>query len=90
MAKILLTSPSVETNLAPRPATRGGSATFAADMKRLRIGIILQDVADQQGDMDAYMRRYEPEQPRMPRIAADVAQRLLAAGRAAEAFESRT
>lgn len=60
---------------------------IAADMKRLRIDMILQDIADQQGDVDAYMRRYGPEQLRMPRIAAEVAQRLLVVGRTAEAFE---
>lgn len=63
------------------------SRAIVADMKRLRIDIILQDIADQQGDVDAYMRRYGPEQLRMPRIAAEVAQRLLAAGRVEEAFE---
>ena len=58
-----------------------------ADMKRRRIGMILQDIADQQGDVDAYMRRYGSEQLRMPRIAADVAQRLLVADRVREASE---
>ncbi|WP_299655026.1 DUF6880 family protein [uncultured Jannaschia sp.] len=60
---------------------------IATDMKRLRIDMILQDIADLQGDVDAYMRRYRPDQIRMPRIAAGVAQRLLAAGRAEEAIE---
>ena len=59
----------------------------AADMKRLGIDMILRDIADQQGDVDAYMERYRPDQLRMPRIAAEVAQRLLRSGRNQEAFE---
>jgi hypothetical protein len=48
--------------------------------------IILADIADAQGDVDAYMARYTPEQLTYGTIAPDVARRLLEAGRAEEAF----
>jgi hypothetical protein len=49
--------------------------------------IILADVADAQGDVDAYMARYSAEQLTYGTIAPDVARRLLDAGRVDEAFE---
>ncbi|MDP2085048.1 MAG: hypothetical protein Q8K20_07630 [Gemmobacter sp.] len=49
--------------------------------------IILADVADAQGDVDAYMARYSAEQLTYGTIAPDVARRLLDAGRVPEAFE---
>lgn len=49
--------------------------------------IILADVADAQGDVDAYMARYSAEQLTYGTIAPDVARRLLDAGRTDEAFE---
>lgn len=49
--------------------------------------IILADVADAQGDVDAYMARYSAEQLTYGTIAPDVARRLLDAGRINEAFE---
>jgi hypothetical protein len=48
--------------------------------------IILADIADAQGDVDAYMTRYTPEQLTYGTIAPDVARRLLDAGRVDEAF----
>ncbi len=49
--------------------------------------IILADVADAQGDVDAYMARYSEEQLTFGTIAPDVARRLLDAGRVDEAFD---
>lgn len=49
--------------------------------------IILADVADAQGDVDAYMARYSAEQLTYGTIAPDVARRLLDAGRVDEAFD---
>lgn len=49
--------------------------------------IILADVADAQGDIDAYMARYSAEQLTYGTIAPDVARRLLHAGRIDEAWE---
>lgn len=49
--------------------------------------IILADVADAQGDVDAYMARYSEEQLIYGTIAPGVARRLLDAGRVDEAFD---
>ncbi len=49
--------------------------------------IILADVADAQGDVDAYMARYSAEQLTFGTIAPDIARRLLDAGRIDEAFD---
>lgn len=49
--------------------------------------IILADIADLQGDVDAYMARYTPEQLTYGTIAPDVARRLLDAGRVEEALD---
>ena len=48
--------------------------------------IILADIADAQGDVDAYMARYTAEQLTFGTIAPDVARRVLDAGRIDEAF----
>lgn len=55
--------------------------------KDLTRSIILADVADAQGDVDAYMARYSAEQLTYGTIAPDVARRLLDAGRVDEAFD---
>ncbi len=49
--------------------------------------IILADIADAQGDVDAYMARYSAEQLTYGTIAPGVARRLLDAGRVDEAFD---
>lgn len=46
----------------------------------------LRAVAEASGDVDGYIAQYTPEQQRFPRIAAEIAGRLLAAGRAEEAL----
>lgn len=48
--------------------------------------LLLQQVADALGDVDAYIAQYEPEIRRVPLIAARIAERLLAAGRMDEAW----
>jgi hypothetical protein len=81
---------------APTPAEiaayqRFGLSTSPADAirrsKQSTASIILADVADAQGDVDAYMARYSAEQLTYATIAPDVARRLLAAGRVSEAHE---
>lgn len=57
-----------------------------ATNRRLTASVILADVADAQGDVDAYMARYTPEQLTFHTIAPEVARRLLDAGRVDEAF----
>jgi hypothetical protein len=49
--------------------------------------VILADIADAQGDVDAYMARYSDEQLTYGTIAPDVARRLLDAGRVEEAMQ---
>lgn len=56
-------------------------------MKQSSCSIILADVADAQGDVDAYIARYSPEQLTYGTIAPDVARRLLAAGRVQQAYD---
>ncbi len=67
-----------------------GRASSAEDRvrrdKHLTKSIILADIADVQGDVDAYMARYSPEQLTFGTIAAGVARRLLDAGGVDEAF----
>ena len=48
--------------------------------------IALQEIADIQGDVDAYIALYTPKTRKVPLIAARIAERLLAAGRAKEAL----
>ncbi len=48
----------------------------------------LRDIADAQGDVDGFIAQYDEETRKLPRIAAGVAQRLLAAGRAEEALHA--
>ncbi|MGN7871516.1 DUF6880 family protein [Paracoccus sp. 22332] len=55
--------------------------------RQITRSIILADVADAQGDVDAYMARYSAEQLTYGTIAPDVARRLLDAGRIDEAFD---
>ncbi|PHP28990.1 DUF6880 family protein [Limimaricola cinnabarinus] len=55
--------------------------------KQATRSIILADVADAQGDVDAYMARYSAEQLTYGTIAPDVARRLLDAGRVDEAYD---
>jgi len=57
------------------------------DNKDITQSIILADIADAEGDVDAYMARYTAEQLNYHTIAPGVATRLLAAGRAEEALE---
>jgi len=55
--------------------------------KQSTCSIILADVADAQGDVDAYIARYSAEQLTYGTIAPDVARRLIDAGRVQEAYD---
>lgn len=50
------------------------------------IRLALQEIADAQGDVDAFTAQYDEKTRKVPRIAAEIARRLLAAGRAKEAL----
>ena len=47
----------------------------------------LKEIADALGDVDGYIKQYTKEQHRVPKIAADIAVRLLKAGRCPEALD---
>ncbi len=50
------------------------------------IAMALKDIADARGDVDGFIAQYDPKTRKVPQIAAEIAQRLLAAGRADEAL----
>ena len=52
------------------------------------VRLALIEIADAQGDVDAFVEQYEEKTRRVPKIAAGIAQRLLAAGRAEEAWRT--
>ena len=60
---------------------------FVQRNKQTTSSVILADIADAQGDVDAYIARYTKEQLTFGTIAPDVARRLLDANRIDEAFE---
>ena len=47
----------------------------------------LQEIADAQGDVDAYIGQYDDQARKNPKTAAELSSRLLAAGRPGEALE---
>ena len=65
---------------------------YADEMaERCRISTVrlaLMEIADALGDVDAFIEQYEEETRKVPNIAAAIARRLLAAGRAAEAWQT--
>ncbi len=65
---------------------------YADEMaERSRVGTVrlaLQEIADALGDVDAFIEQYEEETRKLPRIAAEIARRLLSAGRAKEAWQT--
>src|SRR3954466_8553123 len=63
-------------------STKAGKRDYHA----LIVRSALQDLADGQADVDAYIALVPPEQRRMPYQATEIGRRLLAAGRAAEAL----
>jgi hypothetical protein len=52
----------------------------------LTVRIALQDIADAQGDVDGFIAQQSERGATMPGVAAEIAMRLLAAGRAQEAL----
>jgi hypothetical protein len=68
-----------------------GGLTYADEMaERSRVStarLALQDIADAQGDVDAFIAQYDEQTRKVPKIAAEIARRLLAAGRTKEAWQ---
>ena len=52
------------------------------------VRLALSEIADALGDVDAFIEQYEEETRKVPTIAAEIARRLLSAGRAEEAWRT--
>jgi hypothetical protein len=67
-----------------------GGAIYADEIaERSRISTVrlaLMEIADAEGD--AFIAQYDARTRKVPKIAAEIAQRLLAAGRATEAWQA--
>jgi hypothetical protein len=65
---------------------------YADEMaERSRISTVrpaLTEIADVQGDVDAFIAQYEEQTRKVPKIAAEIARRLLSAGRLEEAWQA--
>lgn len=59
-----------------------------ASSRESTIRLVLREIADAQGDADAFIAQYDEKTRKVPKIAAEIAQRLLAAGRAEEALRT--
>lgn len=65
---------------------RSDTGDYRADQKARLVRSVLQDIAEAQGDTDAYAAQFSDAQLARPDIAADVATRLLADGRGDDAL----
>ena len=64
-------------------------ADETADRRRLRTArVALKDIADAQGDVDAFIGQHNDDDMKRPKVATGIARRLLAAGRADEALKT--
>jgi hypothetical protein len=61
---------------------------IAANRRDSTIRLALQEIADAQGDVDAFIAQQGEMAKTVPRVAAEIAQRLLEAGRASEAWSA--
>jgi hypothetical protein len=52
------------------------------------VKLALQEIADAQGDVDAFIAQYDTKTRKVPAIAAEIAQRLMATGRLEEAWSA--
>lgn len=52
------------------------------------VRLALMEIADAQGDVDAFIGQFDKRTRKVPKIAADIARRLLGAGRAQEAWKT--
>ena len=69
-----------------------GGATYAHQMeeraRQSMVAMALKDIADAMSDVDAFIAQYDPKTRKVLGIAAKIAVRLLAAGRAVDALAS--
>jgi hypothetical protein len=61
---------------------------IAARSRESTVRLALQEIADAQRDVDAFIAQYDEKTRKVPKIAAEIARRLLAAGRADEALRT--
>jgi hypothetical protein len=59
---------------------------IAARHRDLTVRIALRDIADAQGDVDGFIALHSDDARAVPKVATEIAERLLAAGRAEEAW----
>jgi hypothetical protein len=60
-----------------------------AERSRVRtVHLALTEIADALGDVDAFIEQHAEETRKVPKIAAEIARRLLSAGRAQEAWQT--
>jgi hypothetical protein len=59
-----------------------------AHSRESTIRLALREIADAQGDVDSFIDQYDEKTRKVPRIAAEIARRLLAASRAEEALRT--
>jgi Family of unknown function (DUF6880) len=59
-----------------------------ASSRKSTIRLALMEIADAQGDVDAFIDQYDEKTRKVPKIAAEIARRLLAASRAEEALRT--
>jgi Family of unknown function (DUF6880) len=52
------------------------------------VRLALMEIADAQGDVDSFIAQYDEETRKVPKVAAKIARRLLAAGRLEEAWQT--
>jgi hypothetical protein len=71
---------------------RSGGVVFAHQRedraRQILVQTALRDIADAQGDVDGFIAQHDPAMRRLPRVSAEIAARLLAAGRAEDALAS--
>lgn len=67
-----------------------GGTRYAQEMeecaRQSTVEMALKDIADVQGDVDGFIAQFDPKTRKAPKVAAKIAQRLLAAGRAGDAI----
>ena len=71
--------------------SRGGpiyADEIASRRRESAIRLALQEIADAQGDVDAFIAQQSEKARTVPRVAAEIARRLLGAGRAQEAWSA--
>lgn len=69
---------------------RSDNGDYARDQKDRLVKMCLQEIAEAQGDTEAYIAQYSARERTRPDVAAEVAQLLLAQGQADDALDTLT